>query len=844
MADAPELPPNDQPSEAPPAPGRLARLAAIALRLPLVGRTIEHARGLAARIPWLGRGAAAARTFATRRPRISAAIGVGLVCLAVAGGWWLFGRERLPEFPPSKEAMEALEAEDATKARELAEAVRDHPRRTLEDDATAAFVLGMLASWEGDRTVGPERRQHFLVAARYLDESRKAGFPPNREADGWFYLGRSLHYAGQFDTARLALEQALPLNAERNARIQWLLAESYIRDSAQDYEQALRHNTAFLEIDNLVPAARIAGLLQRADILLGLKRADETRKVLAQLPPSHADRPQSLVVKGRLKMLEADQAEAAASGNEARMQRDALLQEAMELLRQAADVGRSDHETASEAAYLIGMCLLNSEQFEQALEQFRRTWRMFPRRQAAWAAEFRAADLARRLGRDDESLSLFGRVLSAIPSEDAFSNPWVTLQEVRRTVEEAYEAYRSSGKYKRCIELTDVMFSVFPASQVYQMQAEAHRQWGEALAAEAELASEDEVESLLAQARLQYRLAGDDFARLANIRVTTRFYTEDLWEAAESYLAGRCYSRANRTLREYLRHESTRRNSLALLKLGNCLLALGKYDEAITVLEECIEFHRRDAASYRARLSAAHAYQEKGEMERAEQLLRDNLSGNLAPTSVEWRDSLFALGRFLFLQEKYQEAVQRLEEAVLRYPHAPQTIDALYTLGECHRRLAERISMTVEKELVENVRLARGRRVSEHYLAALDYYRQAEEEYADKQDTAELSPLDRRTLRNAYFAEGIVLYRLGRFAEAVRAFTTITNRYQTDPAILEAYAQMARSYRAMNRPDQARVALEQAKIILDRIQPEFEFTQSTNYDQQQWAERLNWLSAL
>ncbi|RMG01354.1 MAG: hypothetical protein D6741_05330 [Planctomycetota bacterium] len=361
---------------------------------------------------------------------------------------------------------------------------------------------------------------------------------------------------------------------------------------------------------------------------------------------------------------------------------------------------------------------------------------------------------------------------------------------------------------------------------------------------QAQTAHKDQVESLLKQARRQHRLAGDAFARLAIIRVTTRFYADDLWNAAECYVSGKCYSRAARALREYLLNETKRRNSLALLQLGKCLMALGKYDEAITVLEECIEFHRRDAASYEARLLAAYAYQEKGDFDRAEKLLRENLSGMLAPSSIEWRDSLFALGKFLFLKGAYPEAIEKLEEAVFRYPDAPTVVEALYLLGESHRRIADEIGAAVEKELVENIRLARSRKIGEHLSSALSYYRRAQETLAERQESGNLSELDRRTMRNLFFAAGEVLYRLGRYAEAVKEYTAVTNRFQDDPAILEAYVQLARNYRAMNRPDQAHVAVEQAKILLRRLKPKIAYTQTTNYDAQQWAERLDWLSAL
>ena len=65
-------------------------------------------------------------------------------------------------------------------------------------------------------------------------------------------------------------------------------------------------------------------------------------------------------------------------------------------------------------------------------------------------------------------------------------------------------------------------------------------------------------------------------------------------------------------LRQYLKNESQERNASALLKLGEALLNLGEFDQSLTVLEECIEFHAEDPAAYQARLAAARAYVDGG----------------------------------------------------------------------------------------------------------------------------------------------------------------------------------------------------------------------------------------
>ncbi|RMF92263.1 MAG: hypothetical protein D6741_15145, partial [Planctomycetota bacterium] len=443
------------------------------------------------------------RALVLGKPLVAIPAAVGVLSALGVTVWLLSSGEKAPDHPPSAEALAALDEGDFAKAAELAEAVRNHPAADIEDDGVAAFVSGMVESAEGDRSVGAERRKHYLAAAQFFDEARKDGFPKGREADGWFYLGRSLHFAGRFAAARLALKHALQIDQERKARILWLMAEAHLQDTVRDLDAALSYNDQFLAIEGLASTAKSAGILQRIRIQLELKNAEEVRRLLGKLPPSQLEKPAALLLKGRLKMLQAE-APAAESQEESDSsltdRRKALLDEAIALFQEAQQRDRLGEEVAPEAMYLAGECYKLAQQYEQAIEQFQRTWRRYPQSQAAWAAEFRAADLARRLGRDDEALTEFSHVMATMPPEDEFSSPWVTLEEVRSAVRDAYDAYRAAHKYDRCLALTDVVRPALPASQVYEMEATAHREWGDLLSEQAQTAHKDQVESLLKQA--------------------------------------------------------------------------------------------------------------------------------------------------------------------------------------------------------------------------------------------------------------------------------------------------------------------------------------------------------
>ena len=112
--------------------------------------------------------------------------------------------------------------------------------------------------------------------------------------------------------------------------------------------------------------------------------------------------------------------------------------------------------------------------------------------------------------------------------------------------------------------------------------------------------------------------------------------------------------------------------------------------QSIAAFEECIEFHPLDGATFQARIDCAKAYWQQGDTGHAEQLLRVNITGStLKPASPEWKDSLFQLGTLLHEQNKYEEAIDTLENAVERYPDDPQRLVAQYMIGESYRRWAQ-----------------------------------------------------------------------------------------------------------------------------------------------------------
>lgn len=773
--------------------------------------------------------------FRSKMGRIALAL-IGVFFLSGVGvvAWWLQQRGKENQ---AAAILKAVDEGDWTLVHRLAEATLAESGASPESLRAALF--GELAAYaaEADRQTGLEKRRLLLLAARAGDQGAVVGFPPGREAEGFFLLGRTLHYLSRFAESRKYLREAALLDPQKQARINWLMSESHLLDPQGNRSEALQFNQAFLLTPGLDLEARNAGYLQQSRIHLALDEPAEAEKALKQLSPRALESPEADLIRGQIALCRAEKMFLTQEKENVKEKISEQLVEARAFLERVKTRAMADEGLRAKAAYLLGKTFYLTGEYEFALSAWKRCYTEFADYPDAWAARFRVAELNHRLSQYDQAVEELVRCLKQIANAAQFVNPWVSVKEVQQAVQKLWEDCQTKGLFALALKITDALPGVFPIGDIHELRARVFLSWGESLEATATAARTDEAQARQAEARHYFRLAGDEFTWLARFRTGTRFYTEDLWQAGECYFRGRCFSRASRVLREYLRNEARRRNPQALLRLGECLLAMGKSDDALRVLYECIEFHAKDAASYRARLWAAYAHMDKAEFDKAESMLVQNLSGELAPTSLEWRDSLFALGSLYFRMGRDTKAQEKLEEALRRYPNDRRALEARYLLAELHVRAALRQSVAPEALLS-----AAGQSINarEHLLLALQEYQQVRQQLDALWDGGEPGQLERRLLRNVYFAIGDVCYRLGRFGDAINAYMAITHRFQVEPEVLEAYRQIARCYRAMGRPKESRIALEQARIVLNRIPPEVRLETSTPFTREEWKAHLSW----
>jgi tetratricopeptide (TPR) repeat protein len=541
--------------------------------------------------------------------------------------------------------------------------------------------------------------------------------------------------------------------------------------------------------------------------------------------------------------------------------------------------GRSgiDRELVPQAQLVAGQCYEAAGDRRAAAAQFDRLRRTRFGRPDGLAAAFFLAELHRQEGRPAAAVEMYKRALQQSGPRDAYENSWLPLETLESRLSAAAANLTAQGHFAEAVELTNAMLPLVSEVLALRQRIAAQEAWAGQLLTLAATQPTLLAETTRAQAREHFRKAGADGERLAELSVATRSYVADLATAAEDYQRGQGYRQSARVWRKFLRQNPRERRPEATVGLGEALLALGEIDAALTALQNCRDEFPTHPATYRARLLESRGWQEKGDLERARELLVDNLYRHaLTPKSSEWRDSLFALGQLLYLQASeeetasriagvnlvqteamkeglrlleqsyatYQEAIRVLTEAVQRYPTAAQAVLARYWIAEAYRHSALAPRRKLSLTSIETSRLALNRQITQELDAALDEYQKLLSELSDEQSLPRRSAVELALLRNCYFGRADALFDLRRYDDAIQAYSAATNRYQNEPESLEAYVQIATCYRRLARPNEARGTLEQARVVLERIRPDADFLRTTRLDRQQWDDLLGWLRTL
>jgi tetratricopeptide (TPR) repeat protein len=712
------------------------------------------------------------------------------------------------------------------------------------DFGTPLFVLGAIKTRDAENQAVPERRRiEYLIASRYLTEARAYGLPPEREAQGVYLQGVSLIESGQFEEGfevlhGLALssnnaDQKLACDAQR------ILSDTCLVMPHERPDDALRYNVLLVANAQLSEDEHTAALVQRAVCLSRLERFTEAQQALSSIQSNPAAAPLVKLTSGTIlldeveanlhKLPESERAQAVSAMAD-------KIKTALEDFATAQQLDQQKSKVSQQACYEAGRGLALKGDAEGALKQFLRTRQLYADSVESLAAALGEADVLREKGDFETALPAYRRVLDSYGEMPVYRSLILPVAAIRERILAALNSFNEHQHFAESINMLDHFTPLYARTEQLELRGNSLEQWGSWQLTQTDQEAEPDKTNDLRSSGLEHlRAAGVAFEQLAELRFATKFYTSDLWRAAGDFFQGQSFSRAIDALQKYLRYEPELRNAQALLRLGQAHLALGQIPQSIAALEECIEFHPLDSSTFQARIDCAKAYWYKGDTDRAERLLRDNIAGSsLKPLSPEWKDSLFELGMLLHEKEKFEDAIGTLEEAVARYPQDSQRLVAQYVIGESYRRCAQALLADAQKSRTASEHTKTMEQVNQKLSTALSHFEEVQRAITLKTHDIHGDPLMGTMLRNCYMLEGAVLFDLGRYKEAIEAYSNVSSLYPDEPFVLETFVQIANCWRRLNRHDNARGAVHQAQIVLDRLPPTSDFASTTVLNREEW----------
>ncbi len=744
-------------------------------------------------------------------------------------GWLYFASLAAPDTTPDwREVVAAFDNGEFEEAESLALKLQAGSAGDGPSLSASLYVLGGIRAREASQQWSEERRWiEHRVASNYLLKAIEVGVPKEREQPALLMAGQSLLESHRAAKAIDLLRDALQEDNSNNSELHRLLAEAYGKLPLPDYERSLEHSAKLLELMQPIDPEYVAVALSHVDNLGKVGRIDDARALLTTVT-GPADEVGYVAAK-------LDLAEGRSLINAAELNGDgALRAKGMTLLELATTTFTTLPRPSQRwqmAQLLAAEALALTGKNDDAISQLVQLRQTHASGWLATLASLEEGDLLLNLGKYSRAVSALRRGLSTMGDTRMYWNSEVPLSELRSRYTAAVDELQFRHEYQLANDLAQDLGRLIGKTRQLELMAHLQQRWGEFLVGQAELEiwQRRELERL---GREKLRTAGTHFEQLAERRFATPSYIDDLWQSCEAYFWGQSYSSAIRVLGNYLRYEPEKRNAQALLRLGQSLLARGNTNRGIAALEECIELHPDDAATYRARLDCAAGYRNRGDDTFAEELLLANLSGSLqSPRSPEWRDSLFELGHMLHDTGRYTEAIDRLEEAIDRYPSDRKTRLANYLVADSYRKAADVPLASLQAAKTENERETASREVSRLLSEAIARYERVQRDIALSTDP---DTLDKAMLRNCYMMRADALFDLERYDEASKAYSNVSTLYQREPFVLETLVQIANCQRRLKEPRKAQLTIAQALLALDRLPSDADFASTTNFSREQW----------
>jgi tetratricopeptide (TPR) repeat protein len=497
-------------------------------------------------------------------------------------------------------------------------------------------------------------------------------------------------------------------------------------------------------------------------------------------------------------------------------------------------IGRTD-PVRGDALVVFGRIGVSRGQWHEAFEHFDRVVRDFATTRSAIPGRLGRAEVYSVLGDDARSLADYHDVreqlAAVLPRRD------ITPTAVARSLADRHDAALTMGKLAAALEYIILAETLFGAGQVPQEVvfriASTSRQLADNLIADAraEQTGPEPAEidpAVRFEAGEHYRRAGDYYVRHARRLAGRPGADEDwagsLWLAADSYDLGGWHNLSITHFTEYVagRSEADPRRPEAIFRLAEAHHAELDYASAVRHYEQVLAEHPRSHVASRSHVPLARCLLAMGRRPEAERQMVHVVSGQagLEPEALDYRNALIELGTLYYENEDFLGAIERLDEAVRRYPDDERIQDVRFRLADSYRRRA----IGLEPQLgspglppAERRRLEAQR--TDHLHTAADLFGEICEGGAVAGPPVD-ARLSEQLLRYACLYRADCAFELGLYEQAAEQYDRVADRFPRHHTSMTALIQIVNCYSNLGDAERARTAHRRALLRLESLPDE------------------------
>lgn len=830
-------------------------------------------------------------------------------------------------------ALQLLDQQDDLESRaeaiEIAKRLRNMDYRDPDFAGGTEFVLGIAYFRNAESLDDSQGERLYLSASTELRKSEQLALEKTRRPEWAFAFGSSLYEIGKATEARALLEEAVETYKPGGIAASTRLIDIYLDLKTEDVLlKALPLLKTITEAKGLQQSQLDGAYLRSAQVFLALNRQAEAEQALKQVSNDTQGNQGTIVFRAQTLMAEAEatmaestslaeqghdlskQAQLAAEQKQtaaaerlntqadkaieqALMQRkkaETQYRDAMQHLEPVANDIGLEQTFARQASFLMGVCAEATDDMDAAINHFERTAEKYAQSQEGVAANLRAADLLRRAGRSEEALNKrYRNALKSVKHPEDFRNRWLSLKQFRNQIENAWQEWTDAHSYQEAITLAGMMTPLFPSVRARELTARANHRWAEHLEQQLQHAVYSERASLEKLQRNRWRESGKSHAALADELQSTTEYPDALRTSAEHYWRGHDFENSLRQWNLFIDTRPKAELADALVKRGQVLMDLDRFEDASLEFQLVIENFPTDAAAFEAQYRLGLCHMEQNKLDEAERVWRAIItSDSLTPAAKQWQLALVSLGKLMYhtavmkkvaadstnsklepeeRDKARKDAFRRWDESIRhlelflafisrdsRHAEAAQTkFEARYLLANALRHTAEQPQQKLESAETENARLELRRTMQDLLGQAREHYRTLQTDLLALEETDMLGELERHLMRDCFFELAHTYYALAEFGldstgenynKAIVAYGSAANKFPRDPQVILAYLQISKCYEQLGEDSDARSSLEQAKVILKQM-PDAVFTASTTgMSKEEWQTWLEWMQSL